>query len=448
MPTPGFGKGAGEVITSRFHLARSSAFRHFRSHPAMRSFATFTLVLFAFASATAQEWTRFRGPEGTGIGKLVGLKSQIGESDYAWSVKLDGLGHSSPVLWGEKLFLTLAAADGSKRRVECYDAAAGKRLWSWDVPVETLHLHKFNTFASATPTVDADRVYVAWASGTRTEAVALDHTGQVVWQREWPDFTSDHGFGASPILVDGVLVLHTDSVEKKQSLVLGLDPTTGKSLWEVPRVTAGAEAKHLTAYSTPVSLTVEGRTMVVVLQTNDGWKGLDPKTGEILWSFDGEYTSRSVGSIASGGGLVFATFGSGSQGSQGTALRPKAQGAPEVAFNLGKADGLGYVPTPLFYEGRLYLMVDSGILTCLDAATGQRIYRERVGGNFFASPIVADGKILAMSREGELVVLKAGDQFEILGRSKFGEGASATPAVANNRLYLRTDSNLICVTGS
>jgi outer membrane protein assembly factor BamB len=406
------------------------------------------LTLLTLRPAAAQEWTRFRGPDGTGIGRMTGLKAQLTEADYAWSVKLDGVGHSSPVLWGEKLFLTINSVDGTNRRVECYDAASGKKSWTWEAPVETHHLHKFNTFASSTPTVDADRVYIAWGTGTRTEAVALDHAGKLVWKREWPEFTSDHGFGASPILVEGVLVLHTDSLEKKKSFVMGLDPATGKSLWEVERVTAKPEEKHITAYNTPTAITVEGRTMVVVLQTNDGWKGLDPKTGEVLWGFDGEYTQRSVGSIASGGGLVFATFGSGSQGRDAIALRPKAKGDPEVAYKLGLSDGLGYVPTPLFFEGRLYLMVDSGILTCLDAATGKNVYKDRVGGNFFASPIVADGKIIALSREGELVMAKPGDQFEILGRSKLGDGASATPAVANNRLYVRTDTHLICVAGS
>ncbi len=414
----------------------------------MRPLLLLALAALLSPSTDAQEWTRFRGPDGGGIGRMTGLKSQLSEADYAWSAKLDGIGHSSPVLWGERLFLAIAAADGANRRLECYDAASGERLWTWEVPGEAHHLHKFNTFASATPTVDADRVYVAWASGQRTEAVALDHAGNLAWRREWPEFAADHGFAASPILVDGTLVLHTDSVERKRSFVLGLDPATGESRWEVERVTEGAEEKHLTAYSTPAAVTVGGRTMVVVLQTNDGWKGLDPGSGEVLWGFDGEYTQRSVGSIATGGGLVFATFGSGSQGRQGTALRPKASGDPEVAYSLGLSDGLGYVPTPLFHEGRLYLMVDSGIFTCLDAATGKRIYRERVGGNYFASPIVAGGKILALSREGELVALKPGDEFEILGRSQLGDAASATPAVAGNRLYVRTDTHLICIPGS
>lgn len=407
-----------------------------------------TLFVFLHLSAPAQEWTRFRGPDGKGIGKMSGLKNVITRDDYLWSVKLDGSGHSSPVLWGEKLFITIAAADGAERRLVCYDAATGKELWTWKSPVESHHLHKFNTFASATPVVDEKRVYVGWASGQRTEAMAVDHGGKELWKREWPEFTSDHGFAASPILADGVLILHTDSVELKKSRILGLDPETGATIWEVERVTAGAEDKHTTAYSTPAPMTIDGKTVVVFLQTNDGWKGLDPKTGEVIWAFDGELTLRSVGSIAVDGDVVFATVGQGSQGRDAIALRPKAGGDPEVVYRLGLADGLGYVPTPLFHEGKLYLWRDDGVLTCRDAATGQSFYvRERIGGNFFSSPVIADGKLVGLSREGELVIVKTGEVFEILGRSQVGTGASASPAVANNRLYLRTDDELICVAG-
>ncbi|HQZ26579.1 MAG TPA: PQQ-binding-like beta-propeller repeat protein [Verrucomicrobiales bacterium] len=414
-----------------------------------RFLSAFAIVSFAFTlSIDAQEWSRFRGIDGSGIGKMVGLKNQITPQDYAWSVPLEGVGHSSPVLWGEMLVLTIADADGSNRRIESFDATTGTRKWAWSEKFAEHNLHKFNNFASSTPVLDADRIYALWGSGEKTEAIALDHGGKLVWQREWPEFTSDHGFGTSPILSDGVLILHTDSVEKRKSLVMGLDPATGKSLWEIERITPPGEEKHLTAYSTPATLKVDGKEIVVVMQTNDGWKGLEPKTGKILWSYDGEYTQRSVGSIATGRGLVFATVGSGGQGRQATALRPTATGEPEVAFTLGLSDGLGYVPTPLFYEDKLYLWGDGGILTCLDAATGKGVYKERVGGNFFASPIAVDGKILNVSREGELVIVDAGAAFTILGKSTLDSGTSATPAVANNHLYLRTEKSLVCIPGS
>lgn len=411
-------------------------------------FAIAAASLFLLPQADAQEWSRFRGKDGAGIGNMTGLRHEIKESDYLWSTSLEGVGHSSPVLWGGKLFLTLADADGANRRLECYDAASGIRLWGWEAPLEAHNLHKFNNFASSTPVADADRVYAAWGSGKHTEAIALDHAGKLVWKREWPGFTSDHGFASSPILSEGVLIVNTDSVEQRKSFVMGLDPATGESLWELERVTSGDKVKHLTAYNTPVTMMVDGKEIVVVLQTNDGWKGLDPKTGQVLWGYDGEYTQRSVSSIAPGHGTVFATFGSGGQGRQATALRPKAGSEPDVLYALGLSDGLGYVPTPLYFEGRLYLWGDGGIVSCLDAETGKRIYRERVGGNYFASPLAVDGKILNLSREGELVMIEAGDTFKVLGRSDLGSGSSCTPAVANGRLYLRTEKALICLAGS
>lgn len=411
----------------------------------------FPILAICAVDLCAQEWPRFRGKNGSGIGEIGSLPAEITKTDYTWAVKLDGAGHSSPVLWGDKLFLTIVGGDDKARRVECYDCVSGTKLWTWTAPVEAHNLHKYNNFASSTPVVDDDAVYVVWGSGEKTEALALDHEGNLLWNRDWPEFSSDHGFGASPILVEGTLVLHTDSVENKKSVVMGLNPKDGSTTWEVERKTPEEDEKHLTAYNTPTTVNVEGREILVVLQTNDGWKGIDPGTGDVLWGYPGEYTFRSVGSIASGDGIVFATLGSGGTGKQSAALRPKANGDPEVLYTLDK--GLGYVPTPLIYEGRLFLLTDGGVLSVYDVKTGEQVNRgvrisEGAGGTFFSSPVIADGKIYCCNREGFLFAIKPGDTPEVLGRSKLDSGMNATPAIANGRMFLRTDTHLICVRGN
>lgn len=416
-----------------------------------------TSVLFAFSTllatavlpplAEAQEWSRFRGPNGSGIGDLNGLPDEFTSADYEWIEKLEGSGHSSPVLWGKKLFLTEALPDGETRQIACFDASTGDRLWRWKAPMEEHNLHKYNNMASASPVCDGERVYAVWGSGEKTEAVALDHDGQVVWQRSFPAFTSDHGHGASPVLIGGRLVFHTDSVKQRKSWVICLSLENGEPLWKHERITPSEDKKHTTAYNTPVSLRVGGRETVVALQTNDGWKGLDIETGKVAWAHPADYAQRSVGSIATHDGVLFASLGSGGKGKESTALRPRPDGSAEILFELGLGDGLGYVPTPLFHGDRLFLWGDGGILTCRNATTGELVYEHRVNGNFFSSPVLADGKLLCASHEGELVAVPADGPFEILGRSQLPGPVNATPAIANNRLYLRTESHLICVPG-
>ncbi|MDF1740772.1 MAG: PQQ-binding-like beta-propeller repeat protein [Verrucomicrobiales bacterium] len=410
--------------------------------------ALYSILLLATLSATGQEWPRFRGPNGSGHGTVTNFPAEFSPADYDWTIKLNGVGHSSPAVGTDELFLTVYNEEKKARQVLCFHSEEGTRKWAWNHPVEEHNLHKYNNFASSTPAVDSDHVYVVWGSGTDTEAVALTHEGKLAWQRKWSGFISDHGFGASPILVDGVLILHTDNVEKRTSYVMGLNPKTGESLWELERVTTDPAAKHVTAYNTPTSVEVGGKTVLVVLQTNDGWKGVDPKTGEVLWSYQGDYDQRSVGSIASYEDVVFATFGSGGKGKMATALKVKPKGDPEVLYSLGITDGLEYVPTPLFYKGLLYLWGDGGILTCRDAVTGEEVYQQRIGGNFFSSPVVIDDKICCASRDGSFIAVAAGPKFEILGRSQLMSGVNATPAITGNRVIIRTDTHLISIKGN
>jgi len=413
------------------------------------SFAVaFVLPLIVTLDIHAQEWTRFRGPNGSGIGHITGLPARLTKADYDWAVKLDGIGHSSPVVWGQKLFLTLLEKDGRHREIQCRDTRSGKLLWKWKTGLQKHNLHRYNDFASSTPTVDKDRVYAVWGSGTTTQAIALNHDGELQWRRQWPGFTSDHGFATSPVLIGGKLIFHTDALAEKKSYVIALNPETGESAWQFERVTKGGQdVKHITAYNTPIAVTSGGIETIVALQTNDGWKGLDPANGEVVWAYAGNYTLRTVGSFAESDGILFATFGSGGQGKNATALKMNGTPAPDVLYELGIKDGLSYVPTPLIYKDRLFIWGDGGVLCCRDLKTGKEIYRERVSGNFFSSPIFADGKIYCASRDGELVCVAAEGPFQILGRSRLESGVNATPAIANQRLFVRTDTHLFSVKG-
>ena len=309
-----------------------------------------------------QEWNRFRGPNGTGKGAIRNIPNTITSIDFTWAVKINGFGHSSPVLWGDRLFITLTDDEnlkGTKRKVQCYQAKKGDLLWEWTDPLEGHNLHKFNNFASSTPVADQDRVYLAWGSGKKTQVVALSHTGGLVWRKEWPGFSSDHGQASSPVLIDGVLVFHTDAKDDYKSYVLGLNPDNGEVLWQVERITPESDPKHFTAYNTPVSVKVGNINTVVALQSNDGWKGINPKDGSIVWSAPGGYKFRSVGSVAVEDGFLFASFGSGSGGKIATALRVGKEGAKEL-YSLGIKDGLSYVPTPLIHDNHLFLWADSG----------------------------------------------------------------------------------------
>ncbi|MCB1230188.1 MAG: PQQ-binding-like beta-propeller repeat protein [Verrucomicrobiae bacterium] len=402
----------------------------------------------------AQEWTRFRGPNGSGIGDAPSMPAKFNEADFEWIIELPGTGHSSPVLWGKKLFLTVAASEEAERRVLCYDSTSGEQIWEWSEPFEEYHKHQFNDFASATPVVDEHAVYMTWTSGRETRALALDHNGKKLWEDSWKGFSSDHGSAASPILVEGTLVLHTDALEERKSYLYGINPSNGEQLWSRERISPPEDEKHLTAYSTPVVSSIGGRTCVVFLSTNDGWMGVDPKNGEELWHFRDAYKFRSVGSIAEDGGVLFATMGSGDSGKQAAALRLKSDGEVEQLFSFGsngdkeKNKTLSYVPTPILHDGLLYLWKDNGQVTCMDALTGEVIYSERIaGGQYFSSPVLVDGKIYGANRHGVMVVVKAGREFEVLAENKLDSGVNATPAIANGRMFIRTDTHLMSLKG-
>ena len=224
----------------------------------------------------------------------------------------------------------------------------------------------------------------------------------------------------------------------------GVSPADGAELWRYERVSPAEGPEHMTVYSTPIAVEVGNRQTIALLSPNCGWVGLDPKSGKEVWSYRGNYKSRSVGSPTAADGIVVATTGSGGKGRECTVFKPKSDGGVEVLYSLGIADGLSYVPSPLVHDGLVYFWGDGGVLTCRELATGKEVFQARVDDRqFFSSPVLVDGKIYCGSRDGTLYVVAARREFELMGKNTMQSGIHATPAIANNRMYIRTDKHLI-----
>jgi len=403
----------------------------------------------------ANDWNRFRGPNGTGVVESGPLPNVVDESTTFWRVPVSK-GWSSPVLWGDMIVITAETGD-NKRAVIAHSAKDGRELWRHE---ETFQPHKINkslnSFASSTAFIDEQRIYINWSSGHNIQALALNHGGKLLWKNEHvADYIHEHGTGISPVVADGIMVVRsefswnaeeagvTDPNVKWTACIVGLDAATGKQAWrtQIPYTS--------NAYSTPVVRDLpSGKKEVICANSGSGVFALDLKTGAINWKHNPGYRQRSLGSGVLSGDFYFCTFGSGGGVKEVAALDLKS-GKP-VAVDFEVPQGLPYTPSPLMIGEHLYLLGDGGILRCVESRTGKTLYEERVEGvqgsaKFFSSPVAADGKIYCGSQQGDLIVIKAGTKFERLAATKLGAPINATPAIVNSRIYIRTGKELLCV---
>lgn len=414
----------------------------------MRRFALSLVVLALLnASLSAQEWTRFRGPNGGGVSNAKTIPATWTDADYNWKTALPGFGHSSPVLWGDKIFLLSADRETATRYVLCVSAGDGQIRWQAEYPGQPHHLHVRSSYASCTPAVDAEQVYVAWSDPEHTLLRALDHDGNQVWQVDLGPWVSQHGFGTSPIVYDDLVIIgcsqepskQADMAEPKESFIVAVDKKSGKIRWRTDR---GIDT---TSYSVPcVRKNGKGADELVFLTTAEGFFALDPKTGRENWSMKA-FKMRTVSSPVLVGDLIFGSTGSGGGGNYVVALRPEPE--PEIVYEIKKQ--APYVPTSVATgDGRLVLWSDKGIVTCIDAASGNQVWQERVdGAGFSGSPVRVNDKIYCIDEAGTVVVLSAGNQFKELGRMELKEECRTTPAIADGRMYLRTVSHLYSIGG-
>jgi outer membrane protein assembly factor BamB len=427
------------------------------------------LVIAATAVAGAENWPQWRGPSGQGVSRETGVPVEWSESrNVAWKTAVPGQGHSQPIVWGNRVFLTADVegppAPGHKapeHRIEgevfkhpdsvgadrlhtlkvlAFDLDSGRQLWERVAYEGTVFddRHRRSSFAAPTPVTDGTHVY-AYFGPEGLYAYTME--GALAWKASVGQFPLlGMGTGTSPVLYENLVIVQRDENAGDESIILALDRATGKEVWRTPRTKVEA------SWATPVLVDAGGRTELVA-NGNQFIIGYDPRTGKELWRTKG-VESNAIHTPLVGHGLVIVTAGFPAR--KVIAVRPGGSGditgTDRVAWQYDR--GTAYVVSPILYGDYLYLVSDKGILTCLDARTGEVKYeggRVPVPATFMASPVALDGKLLLTSIDGDTYVIKAGPKHEVLGTNAIGEPVYASLAVSNGRILLRGASHLYCI---
>ncbi|MEI7698943.1 MAG: PQQ-binding-like beta-propeller repeat protein [Planctomycetia bacterium] len=400
----------------------------------------FLLLLLLLMTATAagqDHWPRFRGNNGSGISTQKGIPTTWTDSDVAWKTELPLVGHSSPVVWGKRLFVTTATEGGTERFLHCLNADSGVEEWKEALTLSESRKHLKNSWASSTPATDGQVVCALFADGAKQIVKVWSVAGRELWERDLGSYESEHGLAVSPILQDGLVIVANDQVGP--SAVLALDSQTGKTVWSTER-TPGK-----TSYSTPVLASDgKGGTQVVCVSESSGVSGLDLRTGKVGWQTP-KLPMRTVASPIAVDGLVFATCGEGGNGKYFAAIRTDLDIPIEQRIVYERKTMLPYVPCLITRDGLLFLWGDKGILVCLQLQTGKEIWTERIDGAFSGSPICIEDRLYCVTEDGTVVVVQAGPEFRELGRTALGDDCHSTPAVANGHLYFHTFHRVLAI---
>ena len=398
------------------------------------------------AGPFAAEWSRFRGPDGAGVAEAPLVPAAPTEKDIAWKFELPGKGHSSPIAWGKNLFITAEdAAKAGTRYVLCLDASTGREKWRYADEFEVYPQHKFNSYAASTPAADARAVYISWLSGKTKRVLALDHAGKKLWQEDIGFYQEDHGGSSSPIVHEGLVIVPNEHCNGEDAAIFALDAASGAVKWKYETPTPK------TAFSTPIVIAgPDGKKQLIVSSCPAALTALDPLTGKKLWDYRKEVNgSRAVGSPVWADGVIFASVGQGGNGMSCVAVRPgSADGRtkPELAWEQSKR--IPYVPTPVAVGPNFYYLTDGGLVSCVKASSGDKPWADERGpGAAYSSPVCVNGRLVLLSRDGTLMTCTAGEKFEALGRMSLGEECQTTPAVADGRLIVRTNTRLIAIGG-
>jgi outer membrane protein assembly factor BamB len=409
-----------------------------------RTLLLVTLSLPLSVPLFAADWSRFRGPNGSGIAE--GELPKIEPKKPLWKVEIPGTGRSSPIVVGGKVFLQTAANDGKSRTLLCLNADNGKTLWTKDVPGEPTPgkkgVHVKNSLASSTPASDGESVYCVWWDGSAVALNAYDMKGNDKWRASLGGYKSQHGPGCSPVLHNGLVYVNVDDDEHAE--LVAFDAKTGDKKWVAPR------KKQRACYSSPYIIKRGNRPEELILGTTHMITSYEPATGKVNWNYDvtwpaGKMPLRVIGHPAYAGGLLVMSFGDGNGSRYMIAVDPEKP-TPAKVWELDK-ESIPYVPCILVKGDLLFWIGDKvgGQACCVEAKTGKILYNERITTKEpSASPVMVGDEILMVSETGELVVFKAEKEFESVSKVNLGEGVFASPAVADGRVFIRGTMHLFC----
>src|SRR5262245_27393280 len=391
-------------------------------------------------AAPLTDWPRWRGPNADGVADGRNLPVRWSQTENVlWSVKLLGWGTSSPVVYGDRVFVTSEVAAGGKKSLLtlCLDRSDGKEQWRHDFGFGVdQRTHEKSNLAVNTPAVTEDALYVAFGNA---DIARYSHDGKLVWvNRYLPRFGDPKmawGYCLSPLVLDDS-VLFPWNHHKGPCFLLGLDKRTGQIAWKKERPIG-------TAHATPLLVEHHGRKDLLVPGQNR-LTAFDARTHAEVWRYGegaGPFNGEIISSPVYGDGLVFLQLW---RQRPIHAIRLRGKGQPPEPVWVSKKPG-PVQPSLLYYRGLLYALMDNGVLVCLDGKTGTELYRERLGAACNSSPVASDGHIFVSDNDGKTFVVKAGREFRLLSTNRLGERITASPAVTGNWLIYRTDSHLYCL---
>ena len=390
------------------------------------------------------DWPRWRGPEADGVAEGKSLATQWSQTENVrWSVALPGWGTSSPVVFGQKLFVTSQVEENGRKSLLtlCFHRDSGKELWRHDFGLGTdqrTHSDKSN-LAVNTPAVSGDAVYVAFGN---SDIARYSHDGKLIWVTRYMSLFGDPkmawGYAVSPLVLEDCVLLPWDH-HKGPCYLIGLDKQTGRVLWKKDRPIG-------TAHSTPLLVKHHGQADILVSGKNR-LTAFDTKTHTELWTYgegEGPFNGEIVVSPIYGDGMVFLQLW---RQSPIHAIRLMDRRKPPELVWVSERPG-PQEPSPVYYRGLLYALMDSGVLVCLEGTTGKELYRKRLGGACNSSPVANDGHLYFSNNDGATYVVKAGSEFELIATNNLGERITASPAISGDVLLYRTDSHLYCIGAS